>query len=316
MTAKRIWVAGHRGMVGSAVARRLAALGCEVMTVEKAQVDLMRFDDVADWLGNQRPDAIVVAAARVGGILANDTRPAEFLYENLAIAANVIHAAHLRGVDRLLFLGSSCIYPKLSPQPIREDALLTGPLESTNEPYAIAKIAGVKLCQAYRKQYGRRYVSVMPCNLYGPRDNFDPVSSHVLAALIAKFHAAKAGGRDEAIVWGTGTPLREFMFVDDLADAVAFCLDNYDESAPINCGASAEISIADLADLVAAAVGFRGRLVFDATKPDGAPRKLMDSSRLVSLGWRPRTSLEVGVRATYAWFLENRLAAEGSSGNS
>ncbi len=309
MAAQRVWVAGHHGMVGSAVARRLAALGREVMTVEKTQVDLMRFDDVADWLGNQRPDAIVLAAARVGGILANDTRPAEFLYENLAIAANVIHAAHLQSVDRLLFLGSSCIYPKLAPQPIGEDALLTGPLEPTNEPYAIAKIAGVKLCQAYRKQYGRRYVSVMPCNLYGPRDNFDPASSHVLAALMAKFHAAKAAGRDEVIVWGTGTPLREFMFVDDLAEAVAFCLDNYDEAAPINCGAGAEISIADLANLIAGVVGFRGRLVFDPTKPDGVPRKLMDSSRLASLGWRPHTSLEVGVRAAYAWFLENRVAA-------
>jgi GDP-L-fucose synthase len=309
MTAQRVWVAGHRGMVGSAVARRLAALGREVMTVEKTQVDLMRFDAVADWLGDHKPDAIVAAAARVGGILANDTRPAEFLYENLAIAANVIHAAHVRGVDRLLFLGSSCIYPKLSPQPIREDSLLTGPLESTNEPYAIAKIAGVKLCQAYRKQYGRRYVSIMPCNLYGPNDNFDPVSSHVLAALIGKFHKAKAEGREEAIVWGSGAPLREFLFVDDLADAVAFCLDNYDESMPINCGAGAEISIAGLAHLIAAIVGFRGRLVFDATKPDGAPRKLMDSNRLASLGWRPRISLEVGVRTTYAWFLENRVAA-------
>jgi GDP-L-fucose synthase len=309
MTAQRVWVAGHRGMVGSAVARRLAALGREVVTVERTQVDLMRFDDVADWLGDQKPDAIVVAAARVGGILVNDTRPAEFLYENLAIAANVIHAAHIRGVDRLLFLGSSCIYPKLSPQPIREDSLLTGPLESTNEPYAIAKIAGVKLCQAYRKQYGRRYVSMMPCNLYGPNDNFDPVSSHVLAALIGKFHKAKAEGCEEAIVWGSGTPLREFMFVDDLADAVAFCLDNYDEAMPINCGAGAEISIADLAHRIAAIVGFHGRLVFDATKPDGVPRKLMDSSRLASLGWRPRTSLEVGVRTTYAWFLENRVAA-------
>jgi GDP-L-fucose synthase len=309
MTAQRVWVAGHRGMVGSAVARRLATLGREVVTVERTQVDLMRFDDVADWLGDQKPDAIVVAAARVGGILVNDTRPAEFLYENLAIAANVIHAAHIRGVDRLLFLGSSCIYPKLSPQPIREDSLLTGPLESTNEPYAIAKIAGVKLCQAYRKQYGRRYVSMMPCNLYGPNDNFDPVSSHVLAALIGKFHKAKAEGCEEAIVWGSGTPLREFMFVDDLADAVAFCLDNYDEAMPINCGAGAEISIADLAHRIAAIVGFHGRLVFDATKPDGVPRKLMDSSRLASLGWRPRTSLEVGVRTTYAWFLENRVAA-------
>jgi GDP-L-fucose synthase len=309
MTAQRVWVAGHRGMVGSAVATRLAALDREVMTVERTQVDLMRFDDVADWLGDQKPDAIVVAAARVGGILANDTRPAEFLYENLAIAANVIHAAHIRGVDRLLFLGSSCIYPKLSPQPIREDSLLTGPLESTNEPYAIAKIAGVKLCQAYRKQHGRRYVSMMPCNLYGPNDNFDPVSSHVLAALICKFHKAKAEGREEAIVWGSGKPLREFMFVDDLADAVAFCLDNYDESAPINCGAGAEISIVGLAHLIAATVGFQGRLVFDATKSDGVPRKLMDSSRLASLGWRPRTSLEVGVRTTYAWFLENLVPA-------
>ena len=300
-----VWVAGHKGMVGSAVTRRLVALGRDVLTVDKSEVDLLGFDAVLQWLRANKPETIVVAAARVGGILANDTRPAEFLYENLAIAANLIHAAHLADVDRLLFLGSSCIYPKFAPQPIVESSLMTGPLEPTNEAYAIAKIAGVKLVQAYRKQYGRRYISLMPCNLYGPHDNFDPVSSHVLAALIAKFHAAKVSGAPEAVVWGTGTPLREFLHVDDLADAVAFCLDRYDAPEPINCGAGVDISIGELARLVAETVGFRGRLRFDPSKPDGTPRKLMDSNRLAALGWRACIALPAGLRATYEWFLEH-----------
>jgi GDP-L-fucose synthase len=306
MVEPRIWVAGHKGMVGSAVVRRLRRSDVEVLTVDRSEVDLLRQRETESWLAAHRPDAIVLAAARVGGILANDTRPADFLYENLAIAANVIHAAHQTGVDRLLFLGSSCIYPKLAAQPIREDSLLTGPLEPTNEWYAIAKIAGVKLAQAYRKQHGRRYISLMPCNLYGPMDNFDLNSSHVLPALMRKFHEAKVEGRDEAIVWGTGKPLREFLHVDDVASAVAFCLAHYDEAAPINCGAGVDISIADLASLVAKVVGYRGRLVFDASKPDGTPRKLMDSSRLYALGWRPSVTLEDGVRETYRWFVENR----------
>ncbi len=292
-------------MVGSAVARHLRSLGCEPLTVDRAEVDLLQLPSVERWLLDHRPDAIVMAAARVGGIAANDARPAEFLYENLAIAANVVHAAHGADVDRLVFLGSSCIYPKFAPQPIREDSLLTGPLEQTSEAYAIAKIAGVKLCQAYRKQYGRRYVSLMPCNLYGPNDNFDLTSSHVLPALIRKLHEAKVEGRDEAVVWGSGRPLREFLHVDDLARSVVFCLERYDEAEPINCGAGAEVSIADLAHIVAEVVGFPGRLRFDLSKPDGTPRKLMDSSRLNALGWRPTIPLADGVRATYRWYLEN-----------
>jgi len=295
-------------MVGSAIARHLTQRGDEVLKVGREVVDLRDQLGVEVWLKQNRPEAIVFAAARVGGIYANDTFPADFIYDNLAIEANVIHSAHLAGVNRLVFLGSSCIYPKFARQPIREDALLTGPLEPTNEWYAIAKIAGIKLCQAYRKQYGRRYISVMPCNLYGPGDNFDPMTSHVLPALIRRFHEAKEEERDEVVVWGTGKPLREFLHVDDLAKGVVFCLDQYDEYAHINCGAGSEVSIRSLAELVARIVGYNGKIVFDATKPDGTPRKLMDSSRIAALGWKPEISLETGIGSTYQWYLESGKA--------
>ncbi len=308
MSRKRIWVAGHKGMVGSAVAERLEARGDEVLRVDRSVVDLRNQIAVELWLKQNRPDAIVFAAAKVGGIYANDTFPADFIYDNLAIETNIIHSAHMAGVDRLVFLGSSCIYPKYAQQPITEDALLTGPLEPTNEWYAVAKIAGIKLCQAYRKQYGRRYISVMPCNLYGPNDNFDLTTSHVLPALIRKFHEAKIEGRDEVVVWGTGSPLREFLHVDDLARGVVFCLDGYDEYEHINCGAGSEISIGDLAKTVKRIVGFEGRLTFDLTKPDGTPRKLMDSSRIFAMGWRPQISLEEGIADAYRWFLKHKAS--------
>lgn len=306
MNSRRIWVAGHNGMVGSAVARILEARGDNVLKVGRSVVDLRNQIAVEVWLKQNRPDAIVFAAAKVGGIYANDTYPAEFIYDNLTIATNVIHSAHIADVDRLVFLGSSCIYPKFAPQPICEGSLLTGPLEPTNEWYAVAKIAGIKLCQAYRKQYGRDYVSVMPCNLYGPNDNFDLNNSHVLPALIRKFHEAKMANHGEVVVWGTGAPMREFLHVDDLAKAVVFCLDNYHEYEHINCGASSEISIRELAEVVARVVGFEGRLVFDTSKPDGTPRKLMDSSRMTALGWIPEISLETGIAGAYRWFLENK----------
>jgi GDP-L-fucose synthase len=302
---KRIWIAGHRGMVGSAITRCLAERGDEVLKAGREVVDLRNQIGVEVWLRQNRPDAIIFAAAKVGGIYANNTYPADFIYDNLAIEANIIHSAHLAGVDRLVFLGSSCIYPKFAEQPIKEEALLTGPLEPTNEWYAIAKIAGIKLCQAYRKQYGRHYVSIVPCNLYGPGDNFDPVTSHVLPALIRRFHEAKEKGEREVVVWGTGSPLREFLYVDDLAKAVAFCLDNYDEYDHINCGAGHEVSIRGLAELVAGTVGYSGKIVFDTTKPDGTPRKMMDSSRIAAMGWRPEISLEHGIRLTYQWYLEH-----------
>jgi GDP-L-fucose synthase len=289
-------------MVGSAILRRLAREDVEILTVDRRDVDLREQQAVRQWVARTRPDAIVLAAAKVGGILANDTYPAEFLFDNLTIETNVIQAAHLANVERLVFLGSSCIYPKFAPQPIKEEALLTGPLEPTNEWYAIAKIAGIKLCQAYRRQYGRRYISVMPCNLYGPNDNFDLATSHVLPALIRKFHAAKSKGETEVTIWGTGTPLREFLYVDDLADAVVFLMDRYDRDDPINCGAGSEVSIGELAKIIGRAAGFEGTLVFDPTKPDGTPRKLMDSSRLAALGWRPKTSLEEGINEVYRWF--------------
>jgi GDP-L-fucose synthase len=308
-TKRRIWIAGHRGMVGSAIVRRFAREDVEILTVDRREADLREQQAVRDWVARAKPDAIILAAAKVGGILANDSYPADFLFDNLAIEANVIHAAHLAGVGRLVFLGSSCIYPKFAPQPIKEEALLSGPLEPTNEWYAIAKIAGIKLCQAYRKQHGRRYISVMPCNLYGPNDNFDLSTSHVLPALIRKFHAAKAEGKKEVVIWGTGTPLREFLHVDDLADAIAFLLDRYDEAEPINCGAGSDVSIRELAAIIGRAVGFEGVLVYDAGKPDGTPRKLMDSSRLMALGWRPKISLEVGIRDVYRWFVQNHAAA-------
>jgi GDP-L-fucose synthase len=305
MSDRRIWVAGHRGMVGSAVTRYLESRGDHVIKADRSVVDLRNQIAVEVWLKQNRPDAIVFAAAKVGGIYANDTYPADFIYDNLAIESNIIHSAHMADIDRLVFLGSSCIYPKFAEQPLKEESLLSGALEPTNEWYAIAKIAGIKLCQAYRKQYGRRYVSVMPCNLYGPNDNFDRLNSHVLPALIRKFHEAKVEGRDVVVVWGTGTPLREFLHVDDLARGVVFCLDHYNEYDHINCGAGSEISIAELAGTVQRAVGFEGRLVFDPTKPDGTPRKLMDSGRIRALGWKPEISLDEGLRDAYQWFLEN-----------
>ena len=283
LTGKRIFVAGHRGMVGSAIVRRLASEGCEVLTAE--------------------PDAMVIAAAKVGGIMANSTLPAEFLYQNLMIEANLIHAAHEAGVERLLFLGSSCIYPKFAEQPIKEESLLTGPLEPTNEWYAIAKIAGIKLCQAYRAQYGRDYISAMPTNLYGPGDNFDLTSSHVMPALIRKAHEAKLAGAASFEIWGSGTPLREFMHVEDLADASAFLLKTYHGDLPLNIGYGSDVSIGALAELVAKVVGFTGSVTRDATKPDGTPRKLMDSTRLHSLGWAPKIALEEGIVDAYQHFL-------------
>jgi GDP-L-fucose synthase len=309
MSGRRIWVAGHAGMVGSAVARCLARDGAEVLTIGHAALDLRDQAATLAWLQQNRPDAIVLAAAKVGGIYANDAYPADFIYENLAIEMSVIHAAHLAGVDRLVFLGSSCIYPKFAPQPIKEDALLSGKLEPTNEWYAVAKIAGIKLCQAYRKQHGRRYISVMPCNLYGPGDNFDPLTSHAMAALIRRFHEAKLAERPEVVVWGTGKPLREFLHVDDLARAVAFLLDKYDGYEHINCGAGSDVSIAALAEIIAGVVDYRGKIVFDPTKPDGTPRKLMDVSRLAALGWRARIGLEDGLRDAYRWFVEHHAEA-------
>jgi GDP-L-fucose synthase len=289
-------------MVGSALLRRLATEDVEILTVDRLNLDLREQQAVRHWVAHSKPDVVILAAAKVGGIVANDSYPADFLFDNLAIETNVIQAAHLANVERLVFLGSSCIYPKFAPQPIKEVALLTGPLEPTNEWYAIAKIAGIKMCQAYRRQYGRRYISVMPSNLYGQNDNFDLETSHVLPALIRKFHAAKAAGAPEVVVWGSGTPLREFLCVDDLADAVVFLMDRYDAGEPINCGTGTDVSIRQLAEMIGRVAGFKGKLVFDTGKPDGTPRKLMDSSRLAALGWRPKTSLEEGVSEVYRWF--------------
>lgn len=298
-----IWVAGHAGMVGSAVERLLRRRGRRVVTVTRGELDLRVQGAVFDWLARNKPDAIVVAAAKVGGILANDTYPADFIHDNIVIQTNVIHGAHVAGIERLVFLGSSCVYPRLAAQPIRESELLTGPLEPTNEWYAIAKIAGIKLCQAYRRQHGRRYVSVMPCNLYGPGDNFDPVSSHVIPALLRKLDAAKRAGQDSVTIWGSGKPLREFLHVDDCAAGIVTCLDGYDDDEHVNCGAGREISIRDLALLIKGVVGYDGDLVFDETKPDGTPRKVMDSSRLLALGWKPEIGLQDGIEDTYRWFL-------------
>jgi len=302
LTGKRIYVAGHKGMVGSAIVRRLAAEGCEVLTTDRA-LDLREQSAVRDWFASEQPDVVVLAAAKVGGILANDTYPAQFLYDNLMIEANVIDAAAQNGAEKLLFLGSSCIYPKMAPQPISEDALLTGPLEPTNQWYAIAKIAGIKLCQAYRREYGCDFISAMPTNLYGPGDNFDLKNSHVLPALLRKAHEAKERGDGEITVWGSGTPLREFLHVDDLADACVFLLKNYSGEDHVNVGFGEDIAIADLARTVCDVVGFEGQLSFDATKPDGTPRKLMDSSRLQALGWSPRIGLREGIADAYGHFV-------------
>ena len=308
LAGKRIFVAGHRGMVGSAVVRRLAREGCEVLTAGRGQVDLLRQDQTERFLAEARPDAVVMAAARVGGILANDTYPADFLYQNLMIEANVTAAAHAAGVNRMLFLGSSCIYPKFAEQPIVEEALLTGPLEPTNEWYAVAKIAGIRLAQAYRRQYGRDYISAMPTNLYGPGDNFDLESSHVLPALIRKVHEAKLRGDRAVTVWGTGAPRREFLHADDCADALVFLLKTYSGDLHVNVGSGTDVTILELAQMICRIVGFTGAIEHDLTKPDGTPRKLMSAERLRALGWAPSIRLEDGITSTYRWFLENAAA--------
>ncbi len=309
LTGRRIWVAGHRGMVGGALMRRLAREDCTLITADRATLDLRRQADVEAWIAKARPDVVIVAAAKVGGIAANDRYPADFMYDNLAIETNVIHAAHQTGVAKLLLLGSSCVYPKHAAQPITEDALLSGPLEPTNEWYAVAKIAGIKLCQAYRRQHGDDFISAMPTNVYGPGDNFDLETSHVVAALIAKAHTAKLRGAETLEVWGTGTPRREFIYVDDLADALVHVLAHYSDAAPINIGCGEDVSIADFARLVCQVVGFEGALRFDATKPDGTPRKLLDVARLDALGWRAPTPLRDGLARSYAWFRENAAGA-------
>lgn len=310
LKGKRVWVTGHHGMVGSALLRRLASEDCEVLTVGRTVVDLRRQEQVEAWMAAEKPQAVFVAAATVGGIHANDTRPAEFLFDNLMIEANVIDAARTSGVEKLLFLGSSCIYPKMSHQPMSEDALLMGPLEPTNEWCAIAKIAGIKLCQAYRRQYGCDFISAMPTNLYGVGDNFDLQSSHVMPALIAKMHVAKTANAPSVTIWGTGAPRREFLYVDDCADALVFLMKNYSDELHINVGVGADISIRDLAELVRGIVGFEGAIVTDQTKPDGMPRKLMDVSRLSLRGWRAETDLRKGIAEVYRWYC-GRLESAG-----
>ena len=305
LAGRKVWVAGHRGMVGSAVVRRLASEGVELITADPREVDLRRQSETEAFVARTRPDAIVLAAAKVGGILANDSFPAVFLYDNLMIEANVVHAAHLSGVEKLLLLGSSCIYPRLAQQPIPEAALLTGPLEPTNEWYAIAKIAGIKLVQSYRKQHGHDFISAMPTNLYGSGDNFDLKSGHVLPALIRKAHEAKLRGDTEIVVWGTGTPRREFLHVDDCADALVFLLKNYSEFEHINIGSGADITILELTQLVCRVVGFTGAIVHDLSKPDGTSRKLMSGDKLRAMGWAPLIGLEQGIAETYRWFLAN-----------
>lgn len=304
LTGKRVYVAGHRGMVGSAIVRRLAREECKVLTATHAALDLEDQAAVRAWFAANQPEAVILAAAKVGGILANQSYPADFIYNNLLIATNVIEAAHRANVEKLLFLGSSCIYPKLAPQPIVEDALLTGPLEPTNEWYAIAKIAGIKLAQAYRKQHGRDFISAMPTNLYGPGDNFDLQSSHVLPALIRKAHEAKLAGASTMEIWGSGTPRREFLHVDDLADACVFLLKTYSAEGHVNVGYGDDVTIRDLTGMVAEAVNFTGEIVTDPSKPDGTPRKLMDSALLRGMGWQPRIELREGIAATYRCFLQ------------
>jgi GDP-L-fucose synthase len=306
LAGKRVWVAGHRGLVGSALLRRLASEKCEVLTVDRGALDLRRQAETERWIAAEKPEAIFVAAATVGGILANNTHRADFLYDNLQIEANVLRAAHQNGVAKVLFLGSSCIYPKFAPQPIDEDALLTGPLESTNEPYAIAKIAGLKLAAAYRSQHGSDFISAMPTNLYGPGDDFDLRTSHVLPALLRKAHEAKARGDATLTIWGSGAARREFLHVDDCADALVFLMRAYSDERHINVGSGEELTVLALAELICEIVGFKGEIVMDLTKPEGTPRKLLSSRRLAALGWKRRIPLRDGIAQTYRWFVENR----------
>jgi GDP-L-fucose synthase len=301
---KRIWVAGHRGMVGSALLRRLERDNCTVLTAQREALDLRDPRAVTKWMKANAPQLVILAAAKVGGIVANSERPADFLLDNLEIQNSVIQASFEIGVEKLLFLGSSCIYPKFAPQPIDEGALLTGPLEPTNQWYAIAKIAGIKLCQAYRRQHGCDFISAMPTNLYGPGDNFNLHNSHVIPALLRKMHEARENGEKNVTVWGTGTPRREFLHVDDCADALVFLMGNYSGEEQVNIGSGSDLSIAELAKTVKNVVGFQGELIFDASKPDGTPRKLMSNEKLASMGWKPRISLDDGLAATYRWYRE------------
>jgi GDP-L-fucose synthase len=311
---RRIYIAGHRGMVGSAIVRRLAREDCEILTVGRENLDLRRQADVESWLINHRPDVVVIAAAVVGGIHANATRPAEFIYDNLLIEANLVHGAYKAGVTKLLLLGSNCVYPRHAPQPLKEEYLLTGPLEPTNEWYAIAKIAGIKLCDAYRRQYGCDFISAQPASLYGPFDNFDLSGGHVLPALMRRLHEAKLSSVEEVEIWGSGRPLREFLHVDDLADAVMFLMKHYSAEGQINVGGGQEISIHDLAKTLAEVTGFRGHLAFNPEKPDGMPRKLLGVTKLNALGWRPTIGFIDGLAATYQWFLENIAVSGGKRG--
>ncbi|HLY58263.1 MAG TPA: GDP-L-fucose synthase [Stellaceae bacterium] len=305
LAGRSVYVAGHRGLVGSSLVRRLEREDVGLLTATHAELDLTDQRQAFDWLAEKRPEVVIVAAAKVGGIMANSTRPAEFIYENLAIETNLIEGARRAGVAKLLFLGSSCIYPKFAKQPITEEALLEGALEPTNEWYAVAKIAGIKLCQAYRRQYGCGFISAMPTNLYGPWDNFDPVSSHVAPAMIRRLHEAKETGAEAIQIWGTGTPRREFLHVDDLADACVFLLERYDGEVAINVGTGEDVTINELVEITARVVGWQGRIEHLTDKPDGTPRKLLDVSRLAALGWRARIGLEEGMRTTYQWYLEN-----------
>lgn len=303
LAGKKIWVAGHRGMAGRALVRRLSLENCEILTVDRDRLDLRRQSDVENWMEKTRPHAVFIAAAQVGGIYANDRYPATFLLDNLQIQNNIVHSAWRTNVEKLLFLGSSCIYPKAASQPISEASLLTGSLESTNQWYAIAKIAGIMLCDAFRLQYGCDFISAMPTNLYGPHDNFHPDNSHVPAALLRRFHEAKLNKARRVTVWGSGTPLREFLHVDDLADACVFLMKRYSKAGTINVGSGQEVSISAFAELIRSSVGFNGEIVYDTTRPDGTPRKLLDSSRLADMGWRPRIELVSGLKEYYAWFL-------------
>lgn len=306
LSGKRVWVAGHRGMMGSALVRKLEQENCTILTAGRDRLDLRDAGAVKNWMKAEAPQAVVLAAAKVGGIVANDTWPADFLYDNLAIENAIIHGAFETKVEKLLFLGSSCIYPKFAPQPISEDALLTGPLEPTNEWYAIAKIAGIKLCQAYRRQHGADFISAMPTNLYGPGDNFDLTSSHVIPALMRKAHEARTAAAKSMTVWGSGTPRREFLHVDDCASALIFLLKHYSGDQHVNVGSGTDVTIDELASLVMQAVGFTGTLEHDTSKPDGTPRKLMSNAKLAAMGWSPRISLPEGLKSTYGWFLDNR----------
>jgi GDP-L-fucose synthase len=302
---KRVWVAGDRGLVGSALVRRLQREGCELLTAPRDTVDLRRPDQVEGWMAAARPQAVFLAAARVGGIYANDTRPAEFIYDNLMIQSNVVEASRRTGVEKLMLLGSSCIYPRLAPQPIPEGALLTGPLEPTNQWYAVAKIAGIKLGQAYRRQYGCNFISVMPTNLYGPGDNFDLMQSHVVPALLVKAHAAMRARAPAIEVWGTGAVRREFLYVDDAADGMVFLMQNYSDEGIVNLGPGSDVPIVDLVELICKVVGYKGGVQFDASRPDGAPRKMVDTAFAASLGWRARTTLRDGLVATYRWYVDH-----------